>query len=202
MKVRSLFVITIVLTIVSCSEHRTVDKPKQEMPKALEEKNSITDIALSKRTPDDLIEELYNELAEKDTDLKKLEQDIDDLNNSKNDSTSQFSKFNGKNQSYFDAANRHVFSITDSVLRDKINRLLGNNLRNYNAAIVKDSIALKEIQANDVELRDLHTALMIVKTLPLMEEYQKQHPAASKSLGGYVIRQDVVIKKMDVIVKK
>lgn len=91
-----IFIAILVLTFVSCSNNRTQDTPKQETPKALEDKSSSYEI-VSKRGYDDLVESLYYELVSKDIELKKLEDKIEELNKSKSDTTELFDKFNGKN---------------------------------------------------------------------------------------------------------
>ena len=119
------------MTLASCDNTHTQDKPKQETPKALEDKSSSYEI-VSKRSYDDLVESLYKELVTKDIDLKKLEDKIDELNNSKTDTTELFDKFNGKNQSYFNSADRHVSEINDSLVREKMKNILALQLAKYN----------------------------------------------------------------------
>jgi len=63
-----IFISTIlVLTLTSCNDRRTQDKPEQATPKALEDKSSSYEI-VSKRGYDDLVETLYDELASKNID--------------------------------------------------------------------------------------------------------------------------------------
>ena len=95
--------ILIFLMLFSCDSSRTQETPQNETPKALEDKTSSSEI-VSKRGYNDLIESLYEELVEKTPDLKELETQIDKLAGSKSDSLEQFSKYNGKNQSYYQSA--------------------------------------------------------------------------------------------------
>jgi peptidoglycan hydrolase CwlO-like protein len=124
----------ILLAFSSCNSSQKQENPEQETPKALEDKSSSFIIA-SKRGPDDLVESLYNELVDKTPELKKLEDKIEDINKSKNDSTELFDKYNEKNQSYYSEANRHLERITDSLLRDKMKILIANSLTKYNSLI-------------------------------------------------------------------
>jgi len=197
-----IFISTIlVLTFVSCDNTRTQDKPKQETPKALEDKSSSYEL-VSKRGYDDLVESLYNELVSKNIDLKQLEDKIDDLHNSKGDTTELFDKFNGKNQSYFSSADRHISEIKDSLLRDKMKVLIANNLTKYNSSIARHQELLKIVEAKNLTLSDLHNILKIVKTLPLIEKYQKDNFPNTKSIEGFIKRQDEVIKLADTLLKK
>ena len=191
----------IVLTLASCNNNRTQDKPKQEIPKALEDKSSSYEI-VSKRGYDDLVESLYNELVSKNIDLKQLEDKIDELNKGKGDTTDLFDKFNGKNQSYFSSADRHIAEIKDSLLRDKMKVLIVNNLTKYNSSIARHKELLKVIESKGLTISDLHNILKIVKTLPLIEKYQKDNLPNTKSIEGFIKRQDEVIKLADTLAKK
>ena len=197
-----IFISTIlVLTFTSCDNTRTQDKPKQETPKALEDKSSSYEL-VSKRGYDDLVESLYNELVTKDIDLKKLEDKIDELNKSKNDTTELFDKYNGKNQSYFSSADRHVVDIKDSLLRNKMRIIVTNQLSKYNSRIGKHNELLKIIDAKQMTISDLHNVLKIVRTLPLIDKYQKDNLTDTKSFEGYIKQQEKATQLVDTLSKK
>ena len=197
-----IFISTIlVLTFASCDNTRTQDKPKQETPQALEDKSSSYEL-ISKRGYDDLVESLYNELVTKDIDLKKLEDKIDELNKSKNDTTDLFDKYNGKNRSYFSSADRHVVNIKDSLLRDKMKILVINQLSKYNSRIGKHNELLKIIDAKQMTISDLHNVLKIVRTLPLIDKYQNDNLTDTKSFEGYIKHQEKAIQLVDTLSKK
>jgi peptidoglycan hydrolase CwlO-like protein len=191
----------VLAALTSCNGSRKQENPEQETPKALEDKNSSFTIA-SKRGPDDLVESLYNELADKTPELKKLEDKIDDLNKSKTDSTESFDKYNEKNQSYYSAANSHLERITDSLLRDKMKILVANSLAKYNSLISTHTDLLKSINTNSLTLSDLHTILKITRTVPLIEKYQKDKLPSAKSLEGFSKRLDEAINYTDTLIKK
>jgi hypothetical protein len=191
----------LVLLLASCHNTPTQDKPKQETPKALEDKSSSFEIA-SKRGYDDLVESLYNELVTKNTALKKLEDNIADLNTSRNDTTSLFDKFSEKNQAYFNAANRHISEIKDSLLREKMSSLIAANLTKYNTSIARHNELLNMIERKQLTIADLHTMLKIVKTLPLIERYQHDNLPGTKSMEGYINRQDETIQLADTLSRK
>jgi hypothetical protein len=190
----------LILLLVSCNYDRKQAEPTPAVPKALEDKSSSFEL-VSKRGYDDLVENLYNDLADKDVELKKLEDKIDELDKSRYDSTSVFNKFNEKSQSYFSSADRHAAEIKDSLLRDKMRTLLENNLARYNSSVIKHNDLLKVIEARGLTISDLHTVLKIVKTLPLIEKYQKDNLPGTKSLEGYIKQQDETIKLADTLIK-
>ena len=85
----------IFLTLASCDNPQTEDKPKHDTPKALQNKSYSLDI-VSKRSSDDLVDRLYKELVDKTPELKQLEDKIDDLRKSKDDSTELFDNYDEK----------------------------------------------------------------------------------------------------------
>lgn len=196
-----IFIPFLVLTLASCSNNRTQDKPKQETPKALEDKSSSYEI-VSKRSYDDLVESLYTELLTKDIDLKKLEDKIDELNKSKSDTTELFDNFNAKNESYFSSADRHIADIKDSLVRNKIKNLVASQLTKYNSRIARHNELLNLIEAKQLTISDLHNVLKIVRTLPLIEKYQKDNLTSTKSFQGYLKQQEEIIKLADTLSKK
>ena len=138
----------------------------------------------------------------KDIDLKKLEDKIDELNKSKNDTTELFDKYDGKNQSYFSSADRHVVDIKDSLLRNKMRIIVTNQLSKYNSRIGKHNELLKIIDAKQMTISDLHNVLKIVRTLPLIDKYQKDNLTDTKSFEGYIKQQEKAIQLVDTLSKK
>ncbi len=189
------------LTLFSCDNSRTQDKPKNETPKALEDKSSSYEI-VSKRGYDDLVESLYKELADKTPELNELEKQIDNLADTRNDSTKSFNIYNGKNKSYYQSAINHVEQMKDTVLKDKIKLLIQNSLTKYNKTVSKHNDILKSIDCKSLSLNDLHTILKITRTLLLIDKYQQDAIPATKSLEGYSKQLDKTIKFADTLTKK
>lgn len=186
----------LVLALVSCENNRT-----QQTPKALTIQSPSFDYT-SKRGYDDLVESLYKELVSQNIDLKKLEDKIDALQKSKGDTLNLLNQFTEKNQSYFNSVDDHISGIQDSLLRDKMKALIANNLAKYNASIVRHNELLQLIQAKNLTINDLHKILKIVRTLALMEQYQRDNLPDIRSLEGYVKRQDDVINYADTLIQK
>lgn len=191
----------LVFILASCQNNRMQDKPQQETPKALEDNNSL-DIVSKGRRSEDLLESLYSELVSKDVELKRLEVKINDLNSSKNDSIELFNKFNGKIQSYFRSIDSNVSEIEDSLLRDKMKLLIASSLTKYNSRIAKHNELLKTLAVNEIRISDLHTALKIVRTLPVIEKYQQDNLPTTRQLEGFIKQQYQTINLADTLIKK
>ncbi len=190
----------LVLTLASCNNGRVQDNPKESTPKALEDKTSSYEI-VSGRGNIDLVENLYDELVSKNIELRKLESEINDLNESQLDSTRLFKKFNEKNQSYFSSADQHISEIKDSLLRDKMKVLIVNNLAKYSLYTARHNQLLEIIEDKSLTISDIHHSLKILKTLPLIEKYQQDYLPNTKSLEGYIKRQEETIKLADSLTK-
>lgn len=186
--------IVILLTFVSCNNARIKENQvqNQETLKALQEEKSY-EIA-SKRGYDDIIESLYKELADKTPELKDLEIRLNALSTSKSDSTEQFDKYNGKNQSYYNSANTHLKQINDSTLRKKMKALISSSLTRYNSVVYRHTELLKSIDKQTMTLDDLHEMLIITTTLPLIEKYQNTNLPTTKSINGYLMQLDKAVQ--------
>jgi hypothetical protein len=145
MTARTFIVTLFALMLFSCNNNRTQDNARQETPKALEDNNLSYEI-ITKQGYEDLIESLYSELVSRDIDLKKLEDQIEELNKSKADSTNLFDKYNGKNQSYFTSANSHISKINDSILKNRMNILVAHNLAQYTSLTARHTELMKAIE--------------------------------------------------------
>lgn len=189
------------LLLFSCSGNPAQNQAQQETPKALEDKNPSYEMS-SKRGYEDLVAELYYEQVSKDNELKALEDNLNTLSNSKGDSTRAFENFNDKNKRYFSAAKSHIDAITDSLLRDKMERLLADQMSKYNALTAVHTDLLKRMDEKQVTLNDLHNLLMVVKTLPLIANYQQHNLPGTRPMENYIRQQDVVIKMADTLSKK
>lgn len=191
----------LVLTLVSCHNKRVQNPPSPQTPKALKDQNSFQ--IISKRGHGvDLVESVYDELVSKDATLKRLEVNIDDLKNSKEDSTESFNKFDEKIASYFSSAKGNVSAIKDSLLRAKMKVLIATNLATYHARMAPHNELLKALSKNEISISDLHRVLKIVRTLPVIEKYQQDNLPSTKPLEAFIKQQNQTIALADTLVKK
>lgn len=191
-----------IATIASCNDNSRAQQGKTAAtPKALEDKSAVYDVAYS-RSSDDLVESLYSEVVSKDKDLKKLEDQIGELNNSRFDSTASFDKYHVKNQSYFSAADEHLSKINDSLLRERIKGLIAGNKASYDVLVAKHTDLVKDIEAKQISISDLHQALKVIKTLPLIAAYQKANLPHKEPLEHFIRQQDRTLKLANTLAAK
>lgn len=195
-----IFPLLFVVLLASCGE-----KPKSavqaETPKALSEKEGVLEYG-SKRGSYNLVENLYQELLQKDVDLKRLEEKVNVLHLIEEDSLKNFNNFDQKNEAYFGAAKLQVDGITDTILKAQMNKLVAQNLADYKAIVAKHKALLDTINAKNLNISDLHRLLKIVKTLPLIKNYQEQNLPNTSSLEGFVRQQDQVSSLEKKLIRK
>jgi hypothetical protein len=61
---------------------------------------------------------------------------------------------------------------------------------------------LKEIDTTNKALNDLHVAMKIILTLPLIEKYQKENLPSTKPMEGYLKEMNKALKSMDSLVNE
>ncbi len=198
MKIKFLLLPIITLIGLSCN-NRTNDK--LDVPDALSESDSYE--LYSKRSQINLVDALYADLAKKTPELDQLEKNILAMKKSKEDSLEKFQSFNQKNSTYYEDAIVLKKKIKDSLLRNKINALILESSLKYKASIKVQQGLINKIDQQIVAINDLHVYLKIIKTLPLIEQYQRTHDKATvKPLEGYLKEVDKTFKLVDTITKK
>ncbi|HEY8915042.1 MAG TPA: hypothetical protein VIM87_01360 [Chitinophaga sp.] len=196
----------LILAIASCDRPvRPAQQQQQHQqaatPKALDDNSAAYDI-ISKGRGGDLVESLYDELICKNSDLKSLEDKLKALRTGRHDSVKVFNRFNDKNEIYYNAADQHVEGIKDSVLRDKIKVLVAGSLKKYQGLTAGHNELLKAIETKNLTLADLYTVLKVVKTLQVMETYQRDNLPSAKPLKGYIHNQNEALKLVDTLTKE
>jgi hypothetical protein len=190
----------VIFFMPSCKNERRNNNSENNTPVALS--NEKEKSFVYKRGPGDLIESLYSELVEQTPDLKKLENQINLLSASKNDSTEQFSNFDSKNEQYYESADRHLSSIKDSILKHAIKTQIENSTLAYTKKIDHHSNLMGTLEKRELTLNDLHIILKLNRTLPLIEEYQNKNLPGTASLEGIIKNYEKTIKQTNASIKQ
>jgi hypothetical protein len=197
-KIKNLVWAGSVFFIFGCSNtvQNTANTPAalKETPKALQETDSEIKSSF-KRYDNNLVEELYNELADKNPELKKLEEDLTALKPKPFEMLEKFNEYNSKSVAYYNSAGQLSNQIGDSVLRSKINELIKASQTKYDDKTAGVNSLLNTIQRNTISLNDYHAVLQIIITMPLIEKFQ------TDNLPGKINFQDL-IKEQDKLLQK
>ena len=171
------------ILLFSCSEKRSqTEQKKADIPEVLTDSKSDVSLFTKKRYNNNLIDELYNELLEKDSSLKLLEEKITQLKRNRTDSLEVFNNYILKNENYYSDAQNFINGIRDSVLKKYISEKLEKSKTNLENKIAVHKSIVREIGAKDSALKDVQLGLMVVSTLNMMENYQKNNVPSQKPL--------------------
>ncbi|MFH6946229.1 hypothetical protein [Flavobacterium sp. FlaQc-50] len=184
-----IFTVLSLVLLTSCRENESTDRNNKE-PKALQEKS--IDLG-SLRSGNNLVDDLYQELVNKSPELKVLENELDELNT--RDTTDIFYDYDQKSDAYYGSANNYINTINDSVMKQKILNLLHKNQEKYVSRKAELENLIKTIHKKRIEIKDYHNALKIVLTLPLIEEYQKQHLPSKSPFEKMIEKENQLLLK-------
>ncbi|WP_337965050.1 hypothetical protein [uncultured Flavobacterium sp.] len=189
-----IFLSLIILT--SCRDNETNVRNSEE-PKAFEEKS--IDIGRF-RKGNDLVEDLYQELVEKSPELTSLENELSQLNT--RDTVNVFYNYNQKSNDYYRDAKNQINSITDSVMKQKILNLITKSNDKYVSQKADLKNLMNTINEKRNEINNYHSALKIILTIPLIEEYQKQHLPDKSPYEKVIKKEDLLFEKIKNITPK
>lgn len=165
---------------------------KENTPAPLQDKK-IADVSFSKRGADDMVENLYEDLKDKNASLAELEKQINEQPGKLQDSLEILNRFEEKNNQFYDAANSHLNRISDSALRKKMNDLIGASIKNHETGMLPLKNLTETINSKKMKLMDVYTVLKLVKTLPLIHNYQQGHIPSVSLLSGINSEYDKII---------
>jgi hypothetical protein len=197
---KQLFPLLLVL-LLSCSENKPHVQQQQHVPQALVEQNS--DVRLfSKRYGNDLVQELYNELLKNNSSLNAFENEVELIPEQKADSLDYYQTFTAKNNEYYSSAEHYITLIKDSVLKNRIKNLLAESKTKLEMSLTQHRNLVTEVEAKDNHLEDLHNAVKLMVTLPVMEKFQQENKPLTDPIKAISKKYDVLITKADSLLKK
>jgi hypothetical protein len=176
----------------SPSEKR--ESPKEEVPVALQDdKPSLKSYARS----GDLTEDLYEELVEQQPALRKLEDDFEAYYPKLDELKKKYDQYDAKSNNYYASAHQKALTITDSLLKKKVNALIAASKDKYTSRSAAFNSLLQEISHNNTAMSDYHTVLKVVLTLPVMEKFQEEKQPDKKDFRNLIKEQKKLISQTD-----
>ncbi len=198
---KQLFLFLFVL-LLSCSENKPkVLQQHNNVPQALAEQKSDASL-FTKRSGNDLVQELYEELLKSDPSLITFENAVLELPAQKSDSLNYYQVFTAKNFQYYTSAETYLSQIKDSVLKNRIKALLAESRLKSENALSEHQKLIAEIDTKNNRLADLHYAIRIAVTLPVMEKYQKENNPSTAPIKAINNKYDALITKADSLFRK
>jgi len=202
LKSKYCFLILVVL-FFSCEENREDQlQVKKDTPKALQNSSEIDVSSFKSRGKTNLVSELYQELTEKNPDLRKLEDSRNDFNEGHQNYLNHFDEYDSKSHDYYRDANSYVKTINDSILRKKIEHLLTRNEEKYKHIISKHTGLQHDLSKLSSTIEDRLIVLKVLLTLEQIEKYQKDNLPDTKEASSLIKKGDRVSSKFDSLTPK
>lgn len=173
MKATALLLLVLTLVFFSAcnsAPSKDIATPKTNIPEPL--KDDKSDFSLKRMPSGSLMDELYDDLAKKDPQLQKLEEQLIHFNSGIADSLKAFNNYAAKSDSYYFSANESLTAIKDTVLRAQLSALIAESKSKYINKISRFASLKAHIDSNQIKIGDYHAVLKIVATLPIIEKYQ------------------------------
>ncbi len=201
MKIKILGITLGLIALLSCSEKDEnkveLQEVQNETPQVLDQNTDYKLSSISKRYSSDIISKLYNEALEKSSKLNQLNDEINGVLETKNDSVLNYSKFSQTNTNYWTTANSYVNQIQDSVLKEstlEVIKVLESTYKNKMSIYEQKLI---EIDKKTISLNDQLILMKLVVTEPMMKNYQRNEKPNIKSLEMIISEYDRLIKETE-----
>jgi hypothetical protein len=150
------------------------------VPKPLQDDNKDFSL-LSKSRGDNLVDEIYFDLVKKNSDLKKLEDQMAQFNAGCLDGLEEFKKYDSKSDEYYYAAFANLGRIQDSVLKQRLREILISSQKRYIEKVSKFTSIIKRMDDEQLSTGNYYQTLRIAASLSVMEEYQNHNFPDSRS---------------------
>ncbi len=197
---RSIFTFLLAMILLNSCKGYHEPQPTPDTPKALQPSSGGS---FSKRYGnDDLVNELYAELASKDTALKALEEQISMTEGRDDESLADFGSFDNRNKNFYNSATGHIRSIQDSLIRKRMTNLINGSQTQYVNRTLAFHDLISKIGDRKNSMNDLHELLKIVKTLPAMDKYQRENEPSSKPAESFLKELEKLIQKLEAATNK
>jgi hypothetical protein len=122
-----LSIIFLIIISFSCNRNPSINVPKKsDVPKPLQDDNKDFSL-VSKSRGNNLVDEIYLDMVKKNSDLKKLEERMEQFNAGRADSLKAFKEYNSKSDEYYYDAFANLSRIQDSVLKQRLREILINS---------------------------------------------------------------------------
>ncbi len=183
----------------SCSENTSGSLKTTEPTNVIEEAESHGSSSISKsasRYGENQVDKIYGVLMSKDENLKKLDEQINSLQNESRKTLSENGKVLATSAEYYKDAKSKTAGITDSVAKNETLEMIKQSEQRFNLQSKKLRELIAQAQLNQEKINDTYIIFKIRKTIPEIEKYQDQNPIELKNLLTYINKQTQLIAEL------
>jgi hypothetical protein len=183
--------------ISSCSNNNRQNEDQivqNQTPKVLDDSKLETP-SYSKRNSPDIILELFNEAISKDSELKSLNDKINEIDRIKIDSLNPYRDYIQTNDTYWASVYNYLSQLSDSTLKRDFKEAFRKMEAKYKSMISNHNYVVNKIDSKTVTLNDYEILMKLAITAPMMNNYQINEKPDLKSLNNLVNLYDTLIIK-------
>lgn len=188
------FASVMTLSLLSCRDNKSVNSPVDNV---IDNAGSSASGSLKSYRGDELtVNRIYFELIKNDKNLTALNTKIENTFEETEKTLAVYKNILNTSTSYYQDAHQQTKSITDSLVRQQVEKEIMASSEQYNLNVknIKERIDL--INKNNETLTSLYTTFKIRKTLPEIEKYQNAHPLQKDSLDHFVNKQNSLLDEL------
>lgn len=191
-----LFVLGI-MVVTSCSKEnsRIAAVPKNETDKVILKDNDIKSFSRYSGDRDPLIDKIYYKLIENDEKLKKLDEDIYTLQNESREYNRSINDILEKPKDYYNDALQRSKQLKDSILKKEMIQLIESSEKNFKKNTSSLNEKMKSTSLHSFTINELYNVYKIRKTIPAIEEFQKNIPNSQK-IDSIISTQQKIIEEL------
>lgn len=193
-----------ILFIFSLSACTQQQRPRPKEPEVVSEalQGKSNSSALSKRSGGNVVVPMYDEIVAKSPELQQLEKQVGDVRNMAIDSTAGYNDYDSKSQNYYRTAKSMSNQLHDSIIRKTLVAAIESSLGRYNQKVANHTLLQNQIAAKNLTVSDLYVVLQVVRTLPVIEEYQQKNLPSTRPMHETNRQLDEVIRKLAAAAQK
>jgi hypothetical protein len=194
------FTLTVVIVLAACDAGESKPRQAAQAPVKLGQESSFGDVLKSSKQ--DVVNQLYQNIADTTPQLKALEQEIAGCKRAKTDTLKALDDYESVNGAYYLDAGNIAEGIKDSLLRKQMQRVLAESKGAYNTSTSTLRNLAKQVEARDTAFNDFFIILKLSKTLAAMEQYQDKGRPAAGPLNNLLKLYGSSIQKVQNLAKK
>jgi|WetSurMetagenome_2_1015567.scaffolds.fasta_scaffold98986_2 hypothetical protein len=181
----------------SCADN----KPKVDSAEMQNQTPDVLDDAkpgissVSKRYTSGMVEDLFIEAMNKDDSLKAIVNEMNEMNNTKNDSLRAIKTYFQNNDMYWISANNYIDKLSDTLLKNDLREIFKSLETKYKKSTANHNYVVDNLENKAIVLRDCEIIMKLTISAQMMDNYQKNKLPALNGLKSLVVSYDTLINK-------
>ena len=190
---KKILLVTTLIFIFSCKKDNPAEnKIVENAAENTESSFPITRMGSSQ----DILNGMYAELMKNDSELKKLDDKINLLQQDSKKMKDIYQDVINNSEDYYNIAQNKAKTIQDSTLKKEILNLVKNSSEKFDLKKDKLEELKKQVNLNYNKIFSFYDAIKIRKTLPEIEKYQNANPLKIDSLENIIKKQNQLLVEL------